>query len=951
MRARQKQDQLCSSDVPEGTGFKWLGRLSKLEIMWVLAGLAGLLFCSVYITETLKSKIPTTPELSGQLEFIQTGIYSIAALGVALLVAGVLLISRRSVSQFVDTSDRQDESSLIEKSSTLTPTIDDLSHQDDLSTFYDVLDTSPALVFTKDADLNYTFANKQWLQTFNLTLEEVVGKSHLEVFGDNEYFQNRAESEKQALQGHSTVDVEENIATDQGDMIVLSNILPFKQGSVSTLISWSTDITYLRRDFDELEQARQQADSSNQAKSSFLATMSHEIRTPMNGVVGSLDLLRVSELDDSQRQLIDTINESAFALLTIIDDILDFSKIESGKLNLENVPVSFERLLGSVAASLIPNAQQKGVELLIYADSKIPDVYADLVRLRQIVSNLGSNAIKFTAGKDGDKGRVIVRCMLSSMDDSGNTTINISVEDNGIGISEEAQAQLFQPFIQAEGSTTRRFGGSGLGLSITSRLTEMMNGQIGVRSRLGEGAVFTAVIPFTAVPDSDGQVRESTLSGVPVLFVKGEHSVNELFLSHLKNEGMPCYEVSRLQEEWSQVSIDHNGQLVIIIVDCWANDLGVPALKRELEEQFSYIDKLSFLILSQGYLMEPQLQTENTTKLDYNGLGRQAFIKAIDVLVNKSSNSRVRTIAAQAAADKNGKSLAELNADKLLLLAEDNEVNQKVLKHQLGVLGYPVEIANDGAEALELWMENKEKYQLILTDCHMPNLDGYGLASAVREEEKEGKRIPIIAITADALQGTDEQCKQAGMDDYLTKPLLISDLSAKLEKWLDTLDVVAESTDPNQSEMREGNDHIGETGEIDSKGVEQREEDVELVNPETLIGFLGTSTYSTLREFFLQYLRSSELTVETMSDLSSQNGSESVPEIAKLAHKLKSSSYAIGAKILGDTCLALENMAKQSDDVQMQDCKALIAQLVSQYGDVEAWIEENYSSDEPVASV
>ena len=922
------------------SGFtRWVG-LSFIEVMWGLSFLGTLFLFSIYALGQLRLQLqgPGFQEFSSSFYLIENAVYSVVVVAGALIVIAAIALSRRRVSLKNDRQLQGDEHSSGLSNLSEDDQSGELSNlREKERWFYSLFDASPSCIFMKDADLRYTFANKRWLDLKDITLESVIGKNDLEVFGETDVVRKKVDEEKSILDGGLAVKKEQQMTVSGQNLTFLSDMVPLKDnnGEPFAIGGWCMDITYFKQTYEELEKARQQADSLNKAKSSFLATMSHEIRTPMNGVIGSLDLLRVSKLDTSQKQLVDTVNESAFSLLTIINDILDFSKIESGKLEFDRVSVNLEQLLASVAGTLIPQAQQKEVELFIYTDTSVPDVYADLVRLRQIVSNLCSNAIKFTGGKEDGKGRVTVRCTVSSTDDSDNATINLSVEDNGIGISEEAQSQLFQPFIQAEESTTRRFGGSGLGLSITSRLIEMMEGEIGVRSTLGEGAVFTASIPFSVVPDSEDEPSHVDLSDKPVLFIKGEPYVNELFINHIKNEGMPCYEVSRLKEEWSNVSIDHSGHLVIVIVDCWENDLGVPALKRELEEQFSYIDKLSFLILSQGYLMQPQLQTENTTKLDYNGLGRKAFLNTIDLLVNKSSNSKVNTtIDGEDVGDKNGKLSTELNADKLLLLAEDNEVNQKVLKHQLSVLGYPVEIANDGQEALSLWIENKEKYQIILTDCHMPNLDGYGLARAVREEEQGGQRIPIIAITADALQGADEQCRLAGMDDYLTKPLLISDLSDKLEKWLAIIEGANEATKSEQSK-----DSVDEG--------EQQEEPGESINPETLIGFLGTSTYSTLREFYLQYLRSSEQIVEDISGLSKKGGKESGEGIVKLAHQLKSSSYAVGAKGLGDTCLALEKVAGQEGDgEQGLDCKVLVSKLMSQYAGVQLWIEENYSNDD-----
>ena len=541
----------------------------------------------------------------------------------------------------------------------------------------------------------------------------------------------------------------------------------------------------------DLQRARHEAEVASDAKSSFLATMSHEIRTPMNGVIGMIDVLQQSNLGGDQVEMVELIRESAFSLLGIIEDILDFSKIEAGRLELEREPVAVVEVVERVCSLMNGMAGKRKVALTVYSDPTIPgQVLGDALRLRQVLTNLVNNAIKFSSGQS-PCGRVSVRALLVASGQE-QVTVEFRVSDNGIGMDDETQERLFTAFTQADVSTTRRFGGTGLGLAIANHLVGLMGGEITVQSALGEGATFKVRLPFVPLQDKPAAV-------------------------------------------------------------------------------------------------EMTLASQDDVKVDQTGSGKIAAIKP----------SREEA----------------LRQARLILVAEDNETNQKVIVRQLALLGYAADVANDGREAFECWQSGD--YALLLTDLHMPEMDGYELAQAVRAEEKANSRIPIIALTANALKNEAGRCRAMGMDDYRTKPLQLTELKAVLEKWLPVTQYASVNA-PSSIPSTTTSQQIGMATPVDV---------------DVLKDLVGDDPHI-VREF-LQDFRQSSAKIKV--ELRAAYSAHQTKAVIAAAHKLKSSARAVGALALGELCAAIEEESKSgTKDV----LAALLPRFENEMAAVEGYLDK-----------
>ncbi len=652
--------------------------------------------------------------------------------------------------------------------------------------YRDLVENSLGLICTHDLNGRLLMVNPAVARSLGYQRDGIVGKNLRDFIAPSvkKYFNNYLEEikNKQVTSGLIVL-----VRRDGQERIWQYHNFRQDEGVTRYVLSHAQDVTEYKQLERDLITAREAAISASQAKSAFLANMSHEIRTPMNGIMGMAGLLLKTDINAEQRKMAETVEASANVLLTLINDILDFSKIESGKLILETIDFDLRPVVESVLELLAEEAQKKQIELASFIHQDAPEkLRGDPTRLRQILTNLIGNAIKFT-----EVGEVIVSV---TKDNSASHLLNLrfAVTDTGIGIAKETQGNLFRAFSQADTSTTRRYGGTGLGLAISRQLVELMGGEISVESVEGKGSSFSFKVPFEAqIAGTEKPLPAKASVEFSRLLIVDDNATNRTILAHyiaswgVRTSGAENGDQAFMMLREAAESVDPYD---LAVVDMQMPEMDGLMLAQKIKTDALTSSTRLILMASLGR------QEDDFTR---KKAGIEAFInkpikesELFDCLAavasGKPSNTgQLRKDAIKKSSTTKSAATGLLNSkaqkQARILVAEDNPVNREVARLQLQSLGYTVDTVTNGLQALEIL--SATDYDAVLMDCQMPEMDGYEATAEVRRREGRKKHTPIIALTANALQGDQEKCLDAGMDDYLSKPIKPEALEAILEKW------------------------------------------------------------------------------------------------------------------------------------------------------------------------
>ncbi|MPX90143.1 response regulator [Salinivibrio sp. VYel1] len=637
---------------------------------------------------------------------------------------------------------------------------------------------------------------------------------------------------------------------------------------------------------EQLMAEKERAESASRAKAQFLATMSHEIRTPMNGVIGMLDMLRRSSLTPSQQSLISTVRESALSLLSIINDILDFSRTEAGKLQFERVTFSLSDTVEQVMDTVSHHANKRKVTLSLFINPHLPDqLVGDPNRLKQVLFNLVGNAIKFSGGQHRQPGFVTVNIDAIDNPQAQKAQLVFTITDNGIGIAPDKLDTIFQPFSQAESSTTREFGGSGLGLAICKNIIDLLGGEIDIESEQGNGTRFTVRIDYTVNPLAEPAERPISREHAQQLSVAvhiPQDALNHAVCRYLEHLHIAYHHDSSPSKMDKQLATHR------LLITTHAEPSTLIA-ERAVDHVIALKHTLSLATHPDKRIVE-LFASPLTYRRLVHGLRVCLGLESPDISMLAESDAMLPL-----PDEAEAKARDPERTRGCILVAEDNPTNQQVLTQQLHYLGYEVVMADDGDQALTAYQHHQ--VDLVLTDCHMPNKDGYALTAALREIQGASGWVPIIAITANALSGEETRCFEAGMDDYITKPIELDPLDERLTYWINRPHA---TTRPTPSPV---------TASADAPSI---------LDPTVVERLYGGQQHA-YQDIVNVFLKRSVPGLRALAQ--SQPPFEHWQALKEAAHKQKSAAGSIGATALHQACLEAEQAANN------QQTEALVQAL------------------------
>jgi two-component system sensor histidine kinase/response regulator len=817
-----------SFQLPLGSGFPDIERIGKWEAQewnWFLGGAAILVLLSLLLTEILRQRIRSQNNLLQEW-------------------------ARREIA---------------------------LKNQ-----YEELFENANDIIYTTDLEGNVTSVNRATEKLTGYNREDVLGVN-VSNFVAKEYREVVRQMLKQKLRDKAPTTYSMEIVARNGHRIPLeiSSRLIFENGKPVGAQGIARDITERKRAELERRNAQAAAEAANRAKSEFLANMSHEIRTPLNGVLGMTDLALNTNLNEEQREYLTLVKSSGETLLTVINDILDFSKIEAGRLDFNPIDFELRDSLGDTLKTLSLRAHEKGLELALHVAHDVPYyVCADPTRLRQVVVNLVGNAIKFT-----DVGEVVLHVALESQTES-ELTVHFTVTDTGIGIPSDKQEMIFAPFTQADSSATRRFGGTGLGLTISFQLTELMGGRLWVESTEGKGSSFHFTIrcrPATSDGESTAPSGDVNLKGLPTLVVDDNATNRRLLEELLSNWGM---RPAMAAGGWTGLEAMRQARAAgtpfpLVMVDALMPDMDGFTLAERIKEDPALSGATIMMLTSGGQRGD----ADRCRKLGiaaylHKPVKERDLLCAIMLALSPGRNQ------ARDAELITRHTLRQEQRKLRILLAEDDVVNRQLAERLLRKFGHHVTSAPNGRKAVEAVQESGlDSFDAVLMDVQMPEMDGVEATAAIREMEKEKpRRLPVIAMTAHAMKGDRSRFLKAGMDGYIAKPIQARELLA----------VIEQTVPPAAEEAQEHRPKAAAQEIIDwSRGLAAVDGDSALLRD--LLRIFANEAPATL-----QKLRSA---VEL----------KDAPAIERAAHTLKGSVGNFGADAAVQASLSLEVMARQGD--------------------------------------